>query len=173
MNETLHRTLNTLEIFTLLHSYTPVLAGTFPLAIDIETSDLDIICCAADLTVFARRVTEIFGKHTGFRIAHKVIRDDPCVVANFHFQGFEIEIFGQNRPVEQQNAYRHMQVEARLLELGGDAARQGIRRLKQNGLKTEPAFARYFDLEGDPYDTLLRLADLDDEELKKMVVVAE
>ena len=53
-----------------------------------------------------------------------------------------------------------MVVEARLLELGGDPARQAIRRLKQSGLKTEPAFARYFQLEGDAYQVDLRLIDM-------------
>ncbi|MFQ5796001.1 MAG: DUF4269 domain-containing protein, partial [Candidatus Bipolaricaulia bacterium] len=68
-----------------------------------------------------------------------------------------------------QNAYRHMAVEARLLAIGGEQARQEIRRLKRTGLKTEPAFACYFNLEGDPYQVLLQLATLSDDELRAVI----
>lgn len=164
--ETAFHSLQTLDIFRRLEAYTPVLAGTIPLDIDIESSDLDIICCAADLEAFASDVTAQFGNQQGFQIAQKTIRREPCVVAKFEFQGFPIEIFGQNRPVEQQYAYRHMLVEARLLVLGGESARQEIRRLKQNGLKTEPAFAHYFHLAGDPYEVLYRMSFLREDELR-------
>jgi hypothetical protein len=36
-------------------------------------------------------------------------------------------------------------------------AHREIRRLRRAGLKAEPAFARYFGLEGDPYEALLAL----------------
>ena len=68
-----------------------------------------------------------------------------------------------------QYAYRHMIVEARLLKIGGPAARPAIRRLKREGRKTEPAFAHYFDLEGDPYETLLELDGLDVDALRAHV----
>ena len=62
-----------------------------------------------------------------------------------------------------------MLIEARLLDLIGDEARSAIRALKANGLKTEPAFGRYFDLSGDPYRKLLEIAALDDDELRNLV----
>lgn len=37
-------------------------------------------------------------------------------------------------------------------------------------MKTEPAFAHYFRLEGDPYERLYELADVSEEEL--LVVIA-
>ncbi len=37
------------------------------------------------------------------------------------------------------------------------------------GLKTEPAFARYFHIEGDPYQALLEMASCDDDELMAFV----
>ncbi len=164
--EAAFHSLQTLDIFTQLEAYTPVLTGTIPLDIDIENSDLDIICWTADLEAFARDVTAYFGNQQGFQIAQKTIRSESCIVAKFEFQGFPIEIFAQNRPVEQQYAYRHMLIEARLLVLGGASARQEIRRLKQNGLKTEPAFARYFNLAGDPYEVLYRMSFLREDELR-------
>lgn len=62
-----------------------------------------------------------------------------------------------------------MDVEARLLAIGGEEARQEIQRLKLMGLKTEPAFARYLNLKNDPYVELLRLAKLSQEELQVTV----
>jgi hypothetical protein len=63
------------------------------------------------------------------------------------------------------NPVRHMIVEERLLRLGGPEVREQIRSLKAQGLKTEPAFAVVFQLPGDPYKTLLQLAELAEEKL--------
>jgi hypothetical protein len=59
-----------------------------------------------------------------------------------------------------------MEAERRLLQLGGSAAREQVLALKQAGLKTEPAFAAWLRLSGDPYEALLALARLNDEELR-------
>jgi len=164
-----YRALQSLGIFRILRAYTPVLAGTIPLNIDIPGSDLDIICKACDLDAFARAVTDAFGAHAGFRVKRKVIKGVESVIVNYDYGGFPIEIFGQPKPVTEQNAYRHLLVEARLLKIGGESARRAIRQLRRAGLKTEPAFARYFQLEGDPYEGLLRLGELSEEELRKTI----
>jgi hypothetical protein len=62
-----------------------------------------------------------------------------------------------------------MAVEARLLALGGEEARVKIQELKRAGLKTEPAFAQYFQLAGNPYQALLHLAQRSDDELATTV----
>ena len=80
------------------------------------------------------------------------------------FSGFDFELFAQAIPVEQQHGYVHMLIEARLLDLFPEA-REAIRALKRDGLKTEPAFGQYFGIMGDPYAALLDLAALDDETL--------
>lgn len=164
-----YRALHSLGILYTLDDFMPVLVGTIPIAVDIEDSDLDIVCEAQDLVTFAERVTRCFGQHEGFRIRKKLIKDVPSVVANFDHAGLRVEIFGQPQPVTEQHAYRHMVIEARLLALGGEAARQGVRRLKRAGLKTEPAFASYFQLAGDPYQVLLKLSRLGEEELRQAV----
>jgi hypothetical protein len=164
-----YRALQALGIFSALRDYTPILTGTLPLDIDVENSDLDIICEVHDLAAFERQVTSVFGAQEGFCIKQKIIGGMPTGVANFIFDGFPVEIFGQPRPVTEQNAYRHMVVEARLLAIGGERARREIRQLKRAGLKTEPAFARYFHLKGDPYAVLLQLAMLGEGELRGMI----
>ncbi len=161
-----YRALQSLGVFRILRAYTPILDGTIPLGIDIRGSDLDIICAARDLDAFARAVTDAFGARPGFHIQREVVKGIESVIANFDYGGFPIEIFGQPKPAREQNAYRHMLVEARLLEIGGERARRAIRKMKRAGLKTEPAFARYFNLQGDPYEELLRLSRLTARELR-------
>ena len=174
-----YRALEALDIFTLLRAYNPILTGTFPIGIDIEQSDLDIICEAGrlgaeneakGLAAFEDIVREAYGECSDFRIERTVVKDIPTVFARFVFDGLPMEIFGQPQPVSEQNAYRHLVVEARLLGIGGNRARREIRKLKRNGLKTEPAFARYFHLEGDPYEVLLRISRLEDDELREAVL---
>jgi hypothetical protein len=152
-----------------LRDYTPILTGTIPLNIDIRGSDLDVICAAHDLDAFTRAVTDAFGARAGFRIGCEIINGVESVIANFDCAGFPIEIFGQPTPVRAQNAYRHMLVEARLLKIGGERARRAIRKMKRAGPKTEPAFARYFCLEGNPYEVLLQLSWLSEREFRKIV----
>jgi hypothetical protein len=152
-----------------LQGFSPVLVGTIPLAIDVDDSDLDIVCEAHDLVEFERRVTGAFGQRDEFRIKQKLIKGVPSVVASFLHAGFRVEIFGQPQPVAEQHAYRHMVVEARLLDIGGKDARRAIRSLKRDGLKTEPAFARHFNFDGDPYEVLLELSRLSIDELKTLV----
>ncbi len=158
--------LHALQILPTLRRYNTVLAGTIPLAIDVATSDLDILCEAQDLPSFQAEVTNLFGQLAGFAVRASSDTNPASVVANFWFQGLEFEVFGQARPVHAQHAYRHMVVEHRLLELGGAAFRAAIVGLKQAGLKTEPAFARCLQLPGDPYEAMLQLEHLTDAELQ-------
>lgn len=164
-----YHTLQSLKVMSILSNYSATLAGTIPLNIDTEDSDLDIICEVHELNSFKDLVSINFGSQTNFWSKTKIIGDLPSIVVNFTCSGFPIEIFGQPKPVNEQNAYLHMDVEARLLAIGGEAARQGVRSLKMMGLKTEPAFARYFNLKNDPYLELLRLAKLSQYELELAV----
>ena len=78
-------------------------------------------------------------------------------------------MFAQDVPVAGQFACLHLLVEDRLLRLASEAAREAIRQLKRDGLKTEPAFAHYFGLAGDPYEELARLAWAKEDELREVV----
>jgi hypothetical protein len=95
------------------------------------------------------------------------------VISNFRVGKLPLELFAQSRPTEEQNAYRHMVAEARLLREGGEEALIAIRHMKQEGMKTEPAFGQYFHLDDDPYETLLTLADVSAEELSDVVIQAK
>lgn len=161
--------LHSLNLFPLLAQYSPFLAGTVPLGIDIYGSDLDILCQAGDLTALEIHLRTLFGGHTGFNTRTKTIRELPTLITRFEHAGFPIEIFAQDRPVQQQHSYRHMLMEARLLDMGGDTLREAIRELKLGGMGTEPAFAHYLGLDGDGYQTLLELESWDEADLRRLV----
>jgi hypothetical protein len=85
-----------------------------------------------------------------------VIKNDETIVANFRLDEFRIELFGQNRPTREQESYRHMIIEHRIILDRGESFRQEVIRLKKEGVKTEPAFCKLLGIEGDPYEALLR-----------------
>ena len=145
------------RILETLQEYDPVLVGTIPININVESSDLDILCYTNDLKVFENFVVKEFGDMDEFIIWERGEGEFKAVVASFKLDGFDIEIFGQNIPTKKQQAYRHMIVEHRLLEEKGEEFRRKVIALKQMGYKTEPAFAKLMGLEGDPYMALLNL----------------
>lgn len=147
------------RIFKVLDYYSPILAGTIPIEIDIEGSDLDIIC-EVDLRFEEDFLDEIiFSKLIPFEIDVKVenliIKGEKCIVLNFTLEEFPIEIFGQNKPTTAQNAYRHMIAEYKILQEKGEEFKQKIIELKKQGIKTEPAFGLLMNLEN-PYEDLLK-----------------
>ena len=167
-----YRTLSDLGIFDVLAKYCPVLAGTVPIDLDVESSDLDIVCEAHDLDTFEKDVAEAYGRFAEFEIHRTESMGVPASVVNFRTEHFPVQIFAQGLPVARQRAYRHMIAEARLLRLAGEGARRALRALRRQGVKTEPAFGEYFRLEGDPYDKLYDLAEASDQELLAIIDAA-
>ncbi|PYI54248.1 DUF4269 domain-containing protein [Paenibacillus flagellatus] len=153
-----------------LQPFRPIVVGTIPIDIDIEGSDLDIACETSDFDAFARTAEQCFGGLDGFVCKRKPAKSGrgENVVVRFVCDGLPVELYAEAKPVLQQNGYVHMSVEHRLLELHGERLKGEIRRLKREGLKTEPAFARYFRLDGDPYEALLMLSDRTDDQLRKL-----
>jgi hypothetical protein len=147
--------LNENLILQKLSDFTPVLVGTIPINIAIDSSDLDIACYWKDKNHFIETIKKNFSEERHFQIYEKEISGNEAVIANFFTNDFEIEIFGQNTLVENQFGFRHMIIEASILEENGEDFRQKIIVLKKSGIKTEPAFAQLLGLKGDPYEALL------------------
>jgi len=139
-----------------LVGFTPTLAGTIPLNIDIENSDLDILCYWQDEDDFVKMIHSNFRDNNGFTIKQTEINGQRTVIANFLCKDFEVEIFGQGIPVMQQMGYLHMLAEYKILQKQGDEFRQQVIALKSSGYKTEPAFAKLLNLNGDPYIAILQ-----------------
>ncbi|MGE8553521.1 MAG: DUF4269 domain-containing protein [Chryseobacterium jejuense] len=146
-------------IFEKLSNYSPVLAGTIPIEIDIESSDLDIIC-EVDLRFEKEFLEEIMRSKlipndVEFLVEKIMVNGEKSIVLNFMLEEFPIEIFGQNKPSTEQNAYRHMIAEHKILQEKGEKFKQKIIELKKQGIKTEPAFGMLLGLEN-PYEDLLK-----------------
>ncbi|WHY19876.1 DUF4269 domain-containing protein [Paenibacillus sp. G2S3] len=152
--------LTELEIMNLLMDYNPLLVGTVPLGIQVEGSDLDIICEVHDPVEFKALVVRYFGSIDGLVSESRVVQGIPRIKVNFMAKGWPIELFGQPKRTELQNGYLHMIVEAEILAQMDDDFRERIIFLKTSGWKTEPAFAKALGLEGDPYEALLELEKL-------------
>lgn len=166
-----YRVLIELDLFSVLADYDPILVGTIPLGIDVPGSDLDLICYVpeAEFPRFRHILTAMYGDYEGFTLEEKEIGGLPTMVCRFTYRRFPIEIFGQPRPTQEQNAYRHLVAEAQLLRFAGESARDTIVQMKAQGMKTEPAFGEFFHLPGDPYQALLELADAPVEQIEEVV----
>lgn len=143
------------NILSCISEFSPILVGTIPINIDIENSDLDIICYWEDKQDFKEKLQLNFGIQNQFSIRETLIDNNQTVIANFICDGFEIEIFGQNVPAQEQNGYKHMIIEHKILQTKGEDFRLEIIKLKQSGYKTEPAFGKLLGLTENPYLQLL------------------
>jgi len=143
------------QILQSLREFDPILVGTIPINIDIVGSDLDIICHYRDESAFTSTVKMLFNAFAGFHITETRKQGQSAIIVRFHVDEFEVEIFGQNVPTKLQLAYRHMIIEHKLLSTRDASFRQDIIDLKQQGHKTEPAFAIALGLKGNPYEALL------------------
>ncbi|SET52512.1 protein of unknown function [Salinibacillus kushneri] len=149
-----YKAIKDLGILHDLSEFHPILCGTLPIGIDIERSDLDVIMEAYHLDAFEKKLRHLYGEKDHFIVKRNTIRGVPVVKANFYYKEFEFELFGQPEPVTEQNAYLHMIIEhAIMLEIPG--IKEGVIKLKQQGIKTEPAFCKKLGLEGDPYKRLI------------------
>jgi hypothetical protein len=164
-----YHTLQRHAVLPIMQAYKPILVGTFPLDITVAGSDLDIICEVHDFPAFGQLVAQHFGHCPAYATRQLQLGGLASLVISFQLNGMEVELFGQPLAPEQQNGYRHLVVEARLLALGGAAFKEQVINLKTQGLKTEPAFATLLNLPGDAYQALLRLESLSEQELASLL----
>ncbi|WP_299402189.1 DUF4269 domain-containing protein [Acaryochloris sp. IP29b_bin.148] len=157
-----------LDLLRILQDFNPCVIGTPPLGIDVSTSDIDIACSAQDLSLFRRCSHENFGRFDDYRCYDFAAQNLPSVMVQFNSMGWQIELFCQAIPTEQQWGVRHFRIEQRLLELEPNL-RIAVQQLKQRGIKTEPAFAHILGLAGDPYIALLELEQIGHRTLKHLI----
>lgn len=147
--------LRSIQVMERLGPFSPLLAGTIPLGIDIQGSDLDILCFTNDTEQFCQVLQQHYAGFEGFSINHFSTPQGSAVTVSFRAEGFPVEVFGQAVPTRYQLAYRHMLIEYRLLQERGPAFRRQVVDLKRAGMKTEPAFALLLGCTGNPYQDLL------------------
>ncbi len=156
-----YQALTRLGIMDALARYHARLTGTIPLDVAIPGSDLDIICqvTVAKMPTFAAQLQRAYGHLPDFELQRKMRYGHEVLVCDFTFEAFPVQVYASPVPVEAQRAWVHLLAEAHLLANAGVGAKEAIRALKLQGLKTEPAFVRYFGLgnEADAYEILYRL----------------
>lgn len=157
-----------------LAGFDPIVAGTFPINLDIDGSDIDILCYCPEFGGFEARAQSAFGHLDGFGLHHRPATQHvgPAIVVRFVLGDLPVEIFATGTPSQSQFGFRHMLVEARVVALLGESFASDIRQLKREGVKTEPAFASLLTLGGDPYIALDGLYDLGPDALRDWVRAA-
>jgi hypothetical protein len=145
------------RVMKFLGEYDPVLAGTLPLDLFIDGSDLDIAGYASEPAATEEKIRLMFGDQQGYTSHVTSVRGVPTLLIRFNIHEFPVELFIQPIPTRKQSAYIHLVHEYRVLEEKGPVFREQVRELKRHGIKTEPAFARLLGLSGDPYDAMLTL----------------
>lgn len=157
------------ELLRTLSAWDPVLVGTFPLDIAVEGSDLDFVCEASETTGFCEALFAGFSNQQGFVMYSRTASTPTAIVCRFVLERMPVEIFASPVSSESQWAYRHMVQEWRVLSIAGENFAEAVRACKRSGEKTEPAFAKLLGLEGDPYESILRLEAVDDSGLAELI----
>lgn len=155
------------KILEILSKYDPLLVGTIPINLDIDSSDLDIVCKVEDFEDIKKILLKEFNKYNDFKIKHD--EKEKTLVCNFKIDNMEIEIYSSNTNTEKSNGYKHMLIEYKILNLAPQKFKDKIIDLKLNGFKTEPAFGKVLKLVGNPYEELLRLEKLSEKKLKILI----
>ena len=157
--------LEALALLDTLRPFDPALVSTTCLNLDVQGSDLDVICEVRSPSAFEKIVREAYAEYSRFHVDK---REDDTRVARFDTPAFPVEIFAAPQPVERQYAWRHLGVMKRLLRLA-PSLRPRVRDLKREGFATEAAFAALLDLPGNPYDALLTLEGKTNDQLARLV----
>lgn len=147
--------LRSYKVFQILEDFSPLLAGTFPIDIAIEASDLDIILESNNLEQLRQILRFSFENLPQFSLDIISIKNEKILICQFQLEEFPVEIYAKNIATKQQNAYRHLLIEYQILQENDNDFKRNIIALKNSGLKTEPAFAQLLKLDGDPYQALL------------------
>jgi len=167
-NASLFSALNSSEILKTLKSFNPLVAGTFPLNVNVADSDVDILI-SGNLNQAKKIMQGKFGDLSDFKCDELMVQGEPTLLSSFSYHGIDFEIFGQRTPSIRQRGYLHFLVEERLLKIGGVPFAEKIKEARLSGIKTEPAFAKVLGLRGDPYDELLLIQKKSNQELKDLI----
>lgn len=166
------RSLNDLKILENYKDFHALVAGTYPLGIATTQSDIDIILSFAlpeELEKLEARIIADFSQMKDFKLKKELIKDQFTLVSSFYHQDHKFELFAQNRSSVQQDAYQHYLCEEKILKYAPTQFRNQVIALKQEGLKTEPAFAKLLNLTHDPYEAMLELQKISIKKLRQML----
>ncbi len=168
-NSRVHEALQDAGVLRDLRSKNPLVVGTFPLGLSLESSDVDVLLAAADLGTLAKDLEQLYGLRPGFFLEHRSVNERPTLICRFTQGGVRFELFAQNQEPVQQDAFRHYLAQERLLKLGGEELRQRVLHLRSAGTKTEAAFCQALKLTGDPFQRMLEVQRLGTGQVRALV----
>jgi len=149
------RIISEYNILQKLESYHPLVVGTIPINIDIENSDVDIILQTNNVEKLKDIILLYFQQFDDFSVVINEKDSEKILVSNFTIDNLPFEIYASSIPTDNQNGYLHMLKEYEILQHLGEDFRKDVIHLKENGYKTEPAFCKLLNIEGNPYIELL------------------
>ena len=153
------------EILNKLQSYTPEVVSTIFVCLDTRESDIDVVCTYEEQEAF---IGELSAAYSGYELFRVIPRKDHAI-GQFYFNQFIFEVYASKTPVHLQTAYRHYLVMKRLVNIGGNGFIDKVRRLKESGIKTEPAICHVLGISGEPYAAVLELERWSDKELSACI----
>ncbi len=150
-----YKTIKKFDILEKLQPYHPIVVGTFPLQLNVENSDIDIIGQTSNFNETIDDLIEKFCHNHQFKIELAEENETKYIICTFWIKKFKVEIYLEDKTPTDQIAYRHMVIEAKILAKMGDTFKENVIQLKNKGIKTEEAFAQLLQLKGNPYEALL------------------
>lgn len=170
-NTSIWKAIQTSQVLQILSDEKPLIVGTFPLGVNLDTSDVDIVIQFDEAS--RDQILNLCMKHWGdlpeFNVTSGFIDSHETLTINFLLSQIRFEIFAQQKETVQQNAQLHFQAEERILKLGGAELANQIMHLRTQGLKTEPAFTQALKLKGSPYEVVLNLHSKTNDQLLKLI----
>ena len=91
------------SIFEKLRYFLPLLTGTIPINIDIDESDLDIICYWTNKEEFIKVLTEAFSKNDKFTLTGRKINTRETILGTFQLGDFNVKFLDKIDPHESRN----------------------------------------------------------------------
>lgn len=159
-----------LRLFEIFQNHEPFIAGTIPLAIDGPESDIDFLVSVVNHDEFIQICESHFSGLTDFEIYQGHQNGADYSLCRFKHRSFPFEIYAAYESTFQQNGFVHFQVEEKILKYGPVEWRDEVIKLKTEGLKTEPAFAKLLNQnEEDPYQFLSKLQKKSIRELRDII----
>lgn len=165
-NRSIFNNLKKLNILKDFKKHKALVAGTFPLGLNVADSDIDILLTSEDLKYTLSELKSKYGSYDEFKYEYVEAQSLDSLVVNFKFEGIEYEVFVQETSSVQQWAYKHFLIEERLLKYGGSPFKEKVLKLRQQGFKTEAAFCEALNIKyTNPFDSLLELFYFSEETL--------
>ena len=112
-----YRIITEYNILETLSKYNPIVVGTIPIDIHIESSDVDIILESNEINILAIHLERHFFQ---FKNYHLEIKNENILICNFLIEDLPFEIYACSTKTIEQNGYRHMIIENEILNHFGN-----------------------------------------------------